>query len=257
MHIGMRYRFGEQHRIGFVGRQSNSTLRVDGCCRAAEKRSRSRSIPPRPLSPSSQVRLGLTLPPVINSPGIPHAPTRLPSSTALFLLTHPPQPEQQRSAPSIHGVLRRREVEVLQEEPEQRQPARPGGRGRRRGPFPEAVVQHEGRRPGDRPARERRRRRGGGRVRCAAAFVLEPVRGAGQGAAGALLHHAPLRHHARLLEGLLVAANGGSPAGRRRSSIPAPPPSPPPPPPPPAVSPPRSESHGGRIKARDAGKEAD
>ncbi|CAL9168585.1 unnamed protein product [Musa hybrid cultivar] len=34
------------------------------------------------------------------------------------------------------------------------------------------------------------------------AVVLEPVRGPGEGAAGEVLHHAPLRHHARVLERL-------------------------------------------------------
>ena len=107
-------------------------------------------------------------------------------------------------------------MEVLQEEPEQREPARAGSRrSRRRGLSAQEIVKHEGR-PGDRPARERCRRRrggggGGGRVR-AAAVVLEPVRGAGEGAARALLHHAPLRHHARLLERLLVAAVVPGPA---------------------------------------------
>jgi hypothetical protein len=114
-------------------------------------------------------------------------------------------------------------VEVLQEEPEQRQPARPGIR--RRGLSAEEIVEHEGRR-GDRPARyRRRRRRGGGRVR-AAAVVLEPVRGPGEGAAGALLHHAPLRHHARLLEGLLVATAPG-PAGEEARPLAVPPARPP------------------------------
>lgn len=93
-------------------------------------------------------------------------------------------------------------MEVLQEEPEQRQlQARLRRRGRGRRPVPQEVGQHKG--PGDRPAGERRRGRLSERVR--GAFVLEPVRGAGEGAAGALLHHAPLRHHARLLERLLVA----------------------------------------------------
>jgi hypothetical protein len=153
-----------------------------------------------------------------NGPGLgpPHIFSVI--NTALGFLTPPPislslspahsssphyPPQPQRRHRSTHGVVRRREVEVLQEEPEQRQPARPGGRSRWwRGLYAEEIVQHE-RRPGDRP----RRRGRGGRVRgAAAAVVLEPVRGAGEGAAGALLHHAPLRDHARLLEGPLVAA---------------------------------------------------
>uniref|UniRef100_A0A0D9VSG3 Uncharacterized protein n=1 Tax=Leersia perrieri TaxID=77586 RepID=A0A0D9VSG3_9ORYZ len=53
------------------------------------------------------------------------------------------------------------------------------------------------------------------------AVVLEPVRRAREGAAGALLHHAPLRHHARLLEGLLVAVACGIPSpSRRRHRLP-------------------------------------
>lgn len=105
------------------------------------------------------------------------------------------------SASRIHGVLRGRQVEVLEEEPEQWQQAHPRRQRRGRRPVPQEVGQLQG--PGDRPGpRGQRRRRRGGR---GAVVVLEPVRGAGEGAAGALLHHAPLRHHARLLEGLLVA----------------------------------------------------
>jgi hypothetical protein len=71
--------------------------------------------------------------------------------------------------------------------------------GALRRPVPKAVVQRAGC-PRDRPARLRRHRLRE-RLR-AAAVVLEPVRGSGEGVVGALLHHAPLRHHARLLEGL-------------------------------------------------------
>jgi hypothetical protein len=117
-------------------------------------------------------------------------------------------------------------VEVFQEVSEQRElQARHSSRSRRR-PVPEAVVQRTGL-PRDRPARLLRRRRG--ERQRAAAVVLEPVRGAGQGAAGALLHHAPLRHHARLLEGLAADTDGiclpvRLPARRRSRSGPHPPP---------------------------------
>ena len=221
---------------------------------AALKKTVQVSVHPTPPS-FSQVRHSLTLTPVINSAPIPHAPTPLSLSSALFPPHYPPQQPQAsakaRRSASIHGVLRGREVEVLQEEPEQRQPARPGSRrSRRRELSAEEIVQHEGR-PGDRPARERCRRRrggGGGRVR-AAAVVLEPVRGPGEGAAGALLHHAPLRDHARLLEGLLVAAVVPGPAAGEEA-------------PPLAVSPSariresvmgllkQAEGHGGRRQIR-------
>jgi hypothetical protein len=142
----------------------------------------SQSIPLRQLAPPAHH-------PVTNSAGI-----RTTVSTTLSLLTHTRL--SSAKCKRIHGVLRGREVEVLQEESEQRQlQARSGGRSRRR-PVPKAVVERAGC-PRDRPARHRIRER----LR-AAAIVLEPVRGSGEGAAGALLHHAPLRHHARLLEGL-------------------------------------------------------
>lgn len=94
--------------------------------------------------------------------------TSVPSPSLSVSLPHP----LPLSASRIHGVLRGRQVEVLEEEPEQWQQARPRRQRRGRRPVPQEVGQLQG--PGDRPGPrgQRRRRRARGAV-----VVLEPVRG--------------------------------------------------------------------------------
>jgi len=88
-------------------------------------------------------------------------------------------------------------------------PLRPGEKGRRPPSIHGALCSSRGEAVQQAVQEEERRRQGGHARRRQGPILLRAVRAARQGAARAVLHHAPVRHDARVLARVRLSPDGG------------------------------------------------